>query len=104
LRERRRGHDQAEETAEPQTVHHRPKLAYEPVLSKNNPMSEGSNNLVLEPLRHIRSAVDQMRLDVREVKTRVGLLEQQYATISNRVDRIEDRLERIERRIGLIEA
>ncbi|MBS0274648.1 MAG: hypothetical protein JSR55_09650 [Proteobacteria bacterium] len=67
-------------------------------------MSEADNNLVLEHLRHIRAVVDETRLDLKEVKTRVGLLEQQYASISNRVDRIEDRLERIERRIGLIEA
>lgn len=63
-------------------------------------MSEAGDNIVLEHLRHIRTAVDEMRLDVKEVKTRVGLLEQQYASISNRVDRIE----RIEQRRGLIEA
>lgn len=39
-----------------------------------------------------------------EIKSRLGMLEQQYASISNRVDRIEMRLERIEKRLDLIEA
>ncbi len=42
--------------------------------------------------------------DLREIKTRVGILEQQYASMSNRIDRIEFRLERIERRLELAEA
>lgn len=67
-------------------------------------MSEANNNLVLEHLRHIRGAVDEIRLDTRELKSRVGILEQQYASVSNRINRIEDRLERIERRIGLADA
>ena len=67
-------------------------------------MSEANNNLVLEHLRHIRGAVDEIRLDTREIKSRVGILEQQYASVSNRINRIEDRLERIERRIGLADA
>lgn len=39
-----------------------------------------------------------------EIKSRLGMLEQHYASISNRVDRIEMRLERIEKRLDLIEA
>ena len=61
-------------------------------------------NLVLEHLRHVRGAVDEIRLDVREMKTRVGILEQQYASVSTRIGRIEDRLDRIENRLGLVEA
>lgn len=67
-------------------------------------MTEAENNLVLEHLRHIRAVVEETRLDVIELKTRAGILEQQYASLSSRVDRIEGRLERIERRIGLIDA
>lgn len=37
-------------------------------------------------------------------KLGVGILEQQYASMSNRIDRIESRLERIERRLELAEA
>ena len=67
-------------------------------------MSEPADNIVLEHLRHIRVVLDNVQLDVRELKTRVTLLEQQYASMSNRIDRIEYRLERIETRIGLVDA
>lgn len=67
-------------------------------------MSDLGDNIVLEHLRHIRTAVDEMRHDTREIKTRAGILEQQYASMSNRIDRIEHRLERIETRIGLVDA
>jgi len=66
-------------------------------------MDEKKDNLVLEHLRHIRGAVDDTREDMREVKSRLGLLEQQYAIISGRLDRLTDRVERIERRLDLVE-
>ena len=59
-----------------------------------------AENLVLEHLRHIRGAVDAMR----EVKSRLGILESQYANLSNRMDRLDMRVERIERRLELSEA
>ena len=59
-----------------------------------------SDNLVLEHLRHIRGAVDGMR----EVKGRLGMLESQYANLSNRLDRLDCRAERIERRFELTDA
>jgi chromosome segregation ATPase len=67
-------------------------------------MSEASDNIVLEHLRHMRVVLDNVYQDVRELKTLVTLLEQQYASMSNRIDRIDIRLERIETRIGLIDA
>lgn len=67
-------------------------------------MSSPADNIVLEHLRHIRTAVDETRHDIREIKARLGTLEQQYANMSNRIDRSEYRLERIETRIGLIDA
>jgi hypothetical protein len=67
-------------------------------------MSGPGDNIVLEHLRHMRAVLDNVYQDVRELKTRVTLLEQQYGSISNRMDRVEFRLERIEMRIGLIEA
>jgi len=70
----------------------------------NNRMSGSGDNLVLEHLRHIHSAVDEVRADMREVKTRLGFLEAQYAHVSSRIDRVEERLERIERRVGLADA
>ena len=66
-------------------------------------MDDKTNNLVLEHLRHIRGSVDDIREDMREVKSRLGLLEQQYAIISGRLDRLTDRVERIERRFDLVE-
>ncbi|HWV97063.1 MAG TPA: hypothetical protein VN130_07950 [Xanthobacteraceae bacterium] len=58
---------------------------------------------VLEHLRHIRTAVDAVRDDMREVKGRLGILESQYANLSNRMDRLDNRVERIERRLELSE-
>ena len=60
-------------------------------------------SLVLEHLRHIRGAVDGLREDMREVKNRLGILENQYASLSNRMDRLDARSERIEQRLELIE-
>jgi hypothetical protein len=67
-------------------------------------MSEGPDNIVLVYLRRIDEKVDRLIDDMREVKTRIGILEQQYASLSNRVDRIEGRLDRIERRLDLQDA
>jgi len=41
---------------------------------------------------------------MREVKTRLGLLEEQAASISRRLDRLDERVERIERRFDLTPA
>jgi len=66
-------------------------------------MADG-DNVVLEHLRHIRSAVDGLRDDMREVKGRLGILESQYANLSNRLDRLDGRIERIEQRLNLADA
>jgi predicted nucleic acid-binding Zn-ribbon protein len=50
-------------------------------------------------LRCLDQKVDGLRDDMREVKTRIGILEQQYTSLANRIDRIETRLDRIERRL-----
>jgi hypothetical protein len=63
-----------------------------------------TDNIVLEHLRHIRAAVDGLRDDMREVKGRLGILESQYASVSNRLDRMDGRVERIEQRLSLVEA
>jgi predicted nucleic acid-binding Zn-ribbon protein len=62
------------------------------------------DNIVLEHLRHMRAAVDGLRDDMREVKSRLGILESQYANISIRLDRLDGRIERIERRLNLTDA
>jgi hypothetical protein len=38
------------------------------------------DNIVLEHLRHIRGVIDDVRDDIREIKQRVGNLENQYAS------------------------
>jgi uncharacterized coiled-coil protein SlyX len=71
-----------------------------------------SEDIVLEHLRHIRRAVgDELREDMRELKTRVGTVEREVAQLhvmiaeqSTRIDRLTDRVERIERRLDLAEA
>ena len=62
-----------------------------------------AESIVLEHLRHIRTTVDGLRDDMREVKGRLGTLESQCASISNRVDRLDGRVERIEQRLNLVE-
>ena len=66
-------------------------------------MQEEPDGLVLRYLRRIDTQLVALREDMREVKTRLGLLEQQYATASSRIDRVETRLERIEKRLDLVE-
>ena len=67
-------------------------------------MANGPEDLTLRYLRAIDEKLDRVAADVREIKTRVGILEQQYASVSNRIDQIQLRLERIETRTGLVEA
>jgi hypothetical protein len=74
-------------------------------------MAEGAESLVLEHLRHIRRGVDELRLDVADLKTRVtgveiamGQMMSLLAAQSGRMDRIEDRLARVERRLELADS
>ena len=62
-----------------------------------------AESIVIEHLPYMRSAVDGVRDDLREIKGRLGTLESQYANISNRMDRLDGRVERIERRLNLAE-
>jgi len=67
-------------------------------------MTDQNDNLVIEHLRYIRGAVDGMREDMHEVKTRLGLLEETCASLSRRLDRLDERVDRIERRLDLVPA
>ncbi len=62
------------------------------------------DNIVLRYLRQMDAKLDRVIDDVSEIKTRVGILEQQYASLSNRIDRIGHRLDRIEKRLTLVDA
>jgi hypothetical protein len=67
-------------------------------------MSGDPENLVLTYLRRIDTKVDGLRADMIEVKQRIGFLEEQYASISRRVDRIGGDVERIKTRLDLVDA
>jgi predicted nucleic acid-binding Zn-ribbon protein len=65
---------------------------------------EVTNELIFETLKSIQATLSKLADDMHEVKERLGILEMQYASLSNRMDRMDLRIERIERRLGLIEA
>jgi predicted nucleic acid-binding Zn-ribbon protein len=62
-----------------------------------------TDNLILEHLRAIRGVLDRHTEDLREIKVRLGILESQYASLSNRLDRMDERVARIEKRLDLVE-
>ena len=66
--------------------------------------AEVTNDLLFETLKGIQATLSKIVDDMHEVKERLGILEMQYASLSNRMDRMDLRIERIERRLGLIEA
>lgn len=63
-----------------------------------------SDNIILEHLGAIRATLDRHSEDLREIKGRLGILEQQYASLSTRLDRMDERVARIEKRLDLVEA
>ena len=67
-------------------------------------MSPAIETLVLEHLRAIRATADGLSENMQEVKGRLGILEMQYASISNRLDRMDERIHRIELHLKLVEA
>jgi predicted nucleic acid-binding Zn-ribbon protein len=66
-------------------------------------MSPSTENLVIEMLRAIRATQEKHSNDLLEIKERLGFLEQQYASISTRLDRMDLRVLRIEKRLDLVE-
>ena len=78
-------------------------------------MTDNTENLVLEHLRHIRGRVDLIADDMKEVKFRLSTLESSLSLVRREIiigdetgarhqasiDRIMDRLERIEHRLEL---
>jgi len=65
--------------------------------------AEVTNELLFETLKSMQSTLSRIIDDIHEVKERLGILEMQYASLSNRMDRMDLRIERIERRLGLVE-
>jgi hypothetical protein len=66
--------------------------------------AEVTNELLLETLKAIQGTLMRPVDDIHEVKERLGILEMQYASLSNRLDRMDLRIERIERRLELYDA
>jgi predicted nucleic acid-binding Zn-ribbon protein len=66
--------------------------------------AEVTNELLLETLKAIQGTLTRLVDDIHEVKERLGILEMQYASLSNRLDRMDLRIERIERRLELYDA
>ncbi|MGA1802303.1 hypothetical protein [Rhizobium sp. HT1-10] len=62
-----------------------------------------TNTLIYETLKRMQETLSLHTQYHLEVKDRLGTLEQQYASISRRVDRIDQRLDRVERRLDLVE-
>jgi hypothetical protein len=62
------------------------------------------DDIILEHLLHIRRAAEDTRKDVREILQGTGGLQNQYANMSNRLDRMDFHIERIERRFDLTDA
>jgi hypothetical protein len=67
-------------------------------------MSDAQPNLILDLLRAMRGDLGEIKVDLTEIKQRVGLLEGQYASLSARVDRIAGDVGLIKRQLDLVEA
>jgi len=63
-----------------------------------------TDTIVLEHLRHIGGAVDDVRDDIRQMKRPIANLKNLYANMSTRLDRMDVHIERIERRLDLTDA
>ncbi|MBO6756702.1 MAG: hypothetical protein JJ902_10285 [Roseibium sp.] len=71
-------------------------------------MASGSNGdvtnaLIFETLKAMQGTLARHTEDLREIKSRLGILEAQYASLSTRVDRLDERLARVEKRLGLVD-
>jgi hypothetical protein len=63
-----------------------------------------TNELIYEALKRMQETLSLHTQYHLETKERLGFIEQQYASISRRIDRIDERLERVEKRLDLVEA
>jgi hypothetical protein len=77
----------------------------------STPEQDNIAQLTLEHLKYLRTLAEQSSLDMRDVKFRLGQIEQtllqQQQTLTHhtqRFDQIDDRLARVERRVGLVDA
>lgn len=77
-------------------------------------MTNITDNLLLDHLRAIRADVASIKVDSKDIKTRMTALEiavagfassemNHFASLAGRADRTDDRLDRIERRLEIID-
>jgi hypothetical protein len=73
-------------------------------------MSDQPDSLVLRYLRRLDERQEAIAVDLKDVKTRLGSVEEQVSLIrtdivhiQHRLDRIDDRVSRIEKRLDLIQ-
>lgn len=73
-------------------------------------MTDKIDNIVLEHLRYIRSAIDELRQENKDVKFRLGVSERRLISVqdilvqhSAQFDRLNGRLDRIEQRLALVD-
>ena len=73
-------------------------------------MAEASE-LIVEILRRVQADVGDIKIDIRETHSRIGLMERQIADIhvpladlSSRIDRRDEMMERVMRRLELGES
>ncbi|MFM1976675.1 MAG: hypothetical protein RL145_1521 [Pseudomonadota bacterium] len=71
-------------------------------------MTDNVESLILEHLRHIRSKMEAVSLDMSDIKSRVSSLEETQGQLlvmmgglGKRMDRFDERLGRIEKRLDL---
>ena len=62
-----------------------------------------TNELIYETLKRMQETLSLHTQYHLETKERLGFIEQQYSSISRRVDRIDERLDRVEKRLELVE-
>ena len=75
-------------------------------------MSENvTNELIYNVLQKMQFDMSEMKFDVRDLKTRMTMVEEHMGNsiiaisgVNNRLDRLNDRVERIEQRLDLTEA
>ena len=67
-------------------------------------MAEVTNEFIVEILRRLQSDVADIKVDVRETRSRVGIMERQIADLSVRMDRRDELMERVMRRLELGES
>ena len=73
-------------------------------------MADVTNELIYSVLQAIQSDVSDLKFDVRDLKSRMTLVEEHMghsiigiSGVNARLDRLNERIERIETRVGLVE-